>query len=132
MLLSLIVSSLVLDPEAWPAPNAAQGLSPPFRDDSGSTWIRVRLQRGNSRLYPIDAGLAELLNAADAHALARVTRDEIVRFANGLLGRSGGRVDSFPQLLQRVRSGTSADVAGLLLGYADGTLGSVSPAAVRL
>lgn len=128
-LLTLMVTSLVIDPEAWPNEERPSDWLETFRDTSGITWIRVRLKRGMSRLYPIDRHLAEVLSSAGQEALGQVKWEDIVRFANGLIGRAD-RFNSFPNLLRTLRSGLSATVPGIALAYADGSLGSVSASAL--
>jgi site-specific recombinase XerD len=125
ILLTLLVSSLVLDPEAWADEGRMNDWLACHEDSAGKTWLRVKLERGLSRLYPVDRGLAEMISAVAPESIASVKKIEIVAFANRL-GRSKRRIASFMELLGKVRAGVSADVPGLALGYADGSLGSVS------
>ncbi len=128
IILTLIIESLVIDPDVWKCWAAGSRTMTLVLDESSSAWIRFGLPSQNTRLYPIQRDTAELVSGIAPERWQQVDLDDVVLFSNRLaLPLEVPEVANFWQLLNRVQSGSSADIPGLVLGFADGSHGAVSP-----
>ena len=126
--LTAIIESLVIDPDVWKVWFAKPMPFNVFLDQFHRPWLRMPLPSGNSRLYPLSRALAELLAGVEAGALRSLKPEHLTATANKLLSKSkpASAIGTFGQLLSRIQSAMAPDVPGLVLGYADGSCGSVS------
>lgn len=129
LVLTLAVDSLVLDPAAWKCWLSSDRSLVPFADEEDRIWIRMPLPNRNSRLYPVRRQLGELLAGISRDEWAALTVERVVEFSAELSvpWHHGPGVKDFWQLLNRIQSGSAAQMPGLVLGFADGSHASVSP-----
>lgn len=129
IVLTLVVDSLVIDPDLWKCWLASDRALRPFVDENDQAWIRLPLSNGNSRLYPVRREWGELIAGVTADSWAGLTFEQVVGLANQLSAswHAGRAVKDFSQLLNRVQGGSAAQMPGLVLGFADGSHSSVSP-----
>ncbi|WP_157271084.1 site-specific integrase [Azohydromonas aeria] len=129
LVLTLVVDSLLVDPEVWRGWNKGHTRLEVFLDDAGLAWVRAGLPSGNSRLYPVRRVFAEMVAGVDAAAWRSCSLASVTRLANTLDWQGCGMapLSGFDALLARVLAGTAADAPGLVLGFAGGAHGSVSP-----
>jgi integrase len=128
VVLTMIIESLVIDPDVWKTWFATRAPFNVFLDPFGRAWLRMPLPSGNSRLYPISRALAELAAGLDEAELRSLMPEHLATAVNKLAGKAQAvaAVATFGQLLSRIQSAMAPDVPGLVLGYADGSLASVS------
>ena len=134
LVLTLVVDSLLLDPEVWACWAKGEHRLELFVDDALAAWVRTKLPGGNSRLYPVRRDLAEMFAGVPSTAWNGWSLEAVARLCNELAPVDGGMaaVRRFDELLERVLTGSAADAPGLVLGYASGAHGSVSPEAACL
>lgn len=135
LLLTLVVDSLLLDPDIWKSWAASSRQFDVFIDENARSWLRMPLPNRNSRLYPVQRFFAEMLARLPATTWRDVDLDRVAAFANGLVNgfdAAGARLRDFGQLLSRVQAASAAETPGLVLGYADGSHGAVSPETICL
>lgn len=134
LVLTLAVDSLAIDPRAWECWTKGDRRIDVFLDEHDRAWIRLPLPAGNSRLYPVRRALAEMIPGVTPEDWSRMRLEEVAGLANSLAAAAGMNqpVRDFWQLLNRLQSASAAHMPGIVLGYADGSHGSVSVEAMCL
>lgn len=128
LVLTLVVDSLVIDPKVWKIWAAGDRRLDVFVDDTSAAWLRAKLPGNNFRLYPIRRGLAEMAAGVPEQAWRDLSLESVPRLANAIAQQRATlpTLGCFQELLARVQAASAADAPGLVLGYADGSHGSVS------
>ncbi|HPW29576.1 MAG TPA: site-specific integrase [Rhodoferax sp.] len=131
---TLLVECLVIDLEVWNLWLETRQVPDTFIDQSGRAWLRMALRNGNSRLYPIRRDLAELTCGVPQQQWKSVALEDAIDWVRAATADfvPKRKVPDFRQLLEMIRSALAPDTPGMILSYADGTNGVVSPEEICL
>ncbi len=129
LVISLCATSLILDPELWRVWLKTPASFLRSQDPEGRYWLHLKTASENLRQYAVPPAMAALIHRVPSSDWASVTEATLGNSLKGICQAAGLKPpQSFWHFLSRMQSAVAVICPGLVLGQADGSHKSVSPA----
>lgn len=129
LVISLCATSLILDPELWRVWLKTPASFLRSQDPEERYWLHFKTASENLRQYAVPPAMAALIHRVPSSDWASVTEVTLSNSLRGICQAAGLKPpQSFWHFLSRIQSAVAVTCPGLVLGQADGSHKSVSPA----